>query len=314
MSKPKVIAVLGPTASGKTALAAELCRRIGGEVVSCDSMQIYRRMDIGTAKPTPDEMLGVPHHMIDVCDPTEDYSVARYVTEASAAIGDVLARGKVPVIAGGTGLYADSLLSGCDFSAREEDLSLRRALTERYEKEGGEALLRELAAADPETAVRLHANDARRIIRALEVIALTGQTLSAHDAATRARPAPYDALRLVLCPEDRELLYRRIETRVDAMLRAGLAEEVRSLLDSGVSPRCTAMQAIAYKELTAALRGEQTVDEAREAIVRGTRHYAKRQLTWFRREDAVWLSYARAEDLPACIDRAVCLAQEHLQG
>ncbi len=287
----KLIAVLGPTASGKTALAVRLCRALGGEAISCDSMQIYRGMDIGTAKPTSEERGGVPHHMLDVCDPREEYSVARYVREADAAVRDVLSRGKVPVLVGGTGLYADALIRGTEFSARQEEKTLRSELAARLAAEGGEALLAELAAVDPETAARLHANDGRRIVRALEVYRLTGKPLSVHDAETRAAPPRYDALRLVLCPQPRELLYRRIADRVEEMFARGLEAEVRGLLSAGVPAETTAMQAIGYKETAAAIRGEISMEAAKALIVQNTRHYAKRQITWFRRaehEDVVW--------------------------
>ncbi|MBR6557071.1 MAG: tRNA (adenosine(37)-N6)-dimethylallyltransferase MiaA [Clostridia bacterium] len=314
MSAPKIIAVLGPTASGKTALAVELCRRLDGEAVSCDSMQIYRDMNIGTAKPTSEEMRGIPHHMLDICAPEEDYSVARYVREAEECINDILSRGKVPVIVGGTGLYADSLISGLTFAERQEDMELRRKLTVRYETEGGEVLHAELAKIDPTAAARLHPNDGRRIIRALEIYALTGETITEHDRRTRETPDRFDALRLVLFPEPRELLYTRIDMRVDAMLEEGLLSEVEELLARGLSPECTALQAIGYKEFVGALRGECTVAEAAEELKRATRRYAKRQLTWFRRNPAAqFLSYTDAEGFVACIDRAEALAREHLQ-
>ena len=314
MSAPRILAVLGPTASGKTGLAVELCRRIGGEAVSCDSMQIYRDMNIGTAKPDAAERRGVPHHMMDICDPGEEYSVARYVEEADAAIGDILSRGKVPVVVGGTGLYADSLISGLSFAGRQEDMCLRRELGERYEKEGGEALHAELASIDPEAAARLHPNDARRIIRALEIYAHTGETLTEHDRKTRERPPKYRALRMILWPEPREMMYARIDARVDEMLRAGLMEEVRALLSRGLPPECTALQAIGYKELAGVLRGECTLEEAREELCRATRRYAKRQLTWFRREPgAELLSYRDAAGYAACIDRAETLSRHFLE-
>lgn len=314
MSAPRIIAVLGPTASGKTSLAVELCRRLGGEAVSCDSMQIYRDMNIGTAKPTAEEMRGIPHHMLDICAPEEDYSVARYVREAEECVRDVLSRGKIPVIVGGTGLYADSLISGLTFAERQEDMELRRELTARYETEGGEVLHAELAKIDPIAAARLHPNDGRRIIRALEIYALTGETITEHDRRTRETPDRFDALRLVLSPEPRELLYSRIDSRVDAMLREGLLSEVEELLARGLSPDCTALQAIGYKEFVGALRGECTVMEAAEELKRATRRYAKRQLTWFRRNpSAQFLSYTDAEGFAACVDRAETLAREHLR-
>ena len=280
---PKILVITGPTASGKTWLAVELAKRYNGEVVSADSMQIYRRMDIGTAKPTAEEMGGVPHHMIDVADPEEDFSVARYVDMAAACVEDVLSRGKLPVLAGGTGLYIDSLLSGRTFAAFDEASPLRAELEERYAREGGEALLRELARADPDAAARLHPNDAKRIVRALEVWLTTGRTITAHNEETRAIPPRYDALTLTLDYERREDMWERIDRRVDKMMADGLEEEVRALLDSGIPAKCTAMQAIGYKEMVSALRGEATAAEAAEEIKLRSRQYAKRQRTWFRR-------------------------------
>ena len=280
---PKILVITGPTASGKTWLAVELAKLRGGEVVSADSMQIYRRMDIGTAKPTPEEMQGVPHHMIDVADPEEDFSVARYVDMAARCVEDILDRGKLPILAGGTGLYVDSLLSGRTFAAFDGDSPLRAQLEERFAREGGEPLLRELALADPESAARLHPNDAKRIIRALEVWQTTGTTITQHNKETKALPPRYDALTLNLDCQRREDMWDRIGRRVDRMMADGLAEEVRALLDSGVPERCTAMQAIGYKEMACALRGDGDVRAAAEEIKLRSRQYAKRQRTWFRR-------------------------------
>ncbi|MCI9171345.1 MAG: tRNA (adenosine(37)-N6)-dimethylallyltransferase MiaA [Lawsonibacter sp.] len=281
---PKILVITGPTASGKTWLAAELAKRHNGEVVSADSMQIYRRMDIGTAKPTAEEMQGVPHHMIDVADPEEDFSAARYVDMAAACVDDVLSCGKLPVLAGGTGLYIDSLLSGRTFAAFDGASPLRSELEARYAREGGEALLRELAQADPDAAARLHPNDAKRIVRALEVWLSTGRTITAHNERTRAVPPRYDALTLTLDYERREDMWARIDRRVDKMMRAGLVEEVRALLDSGVPQRCTAMQAIGYKEMIPVVLGEAAAADAAAQIKLRSRQYAKRQRTWFRRD------------------------------
>lgn len=280
---PKILVITGPTASGKTALAVELAKAHNGEVVSADSMQIYRRMDIGTAKPTPGEMQGIPHHMIDVADPEEDFSVARYVDMAAAAVDSVLARGRLPILAGGTGLYIDSLLSGRTFAAFDEASPLRAQLEARYAREGGPALLRELAQADPDTAARLHPNDAKRIVRALEVWLSTGKTITQHNRDTAALPPRYRALTLTLDFQRREDMWERINRRVDRMMAAGLAEEVRALLRSGVPERCTAMQAIGYKEMAAALRAGGDTAAAAEEIKLRSRQYSKRQRTWFRR-------------------------------
>ena len=282
----KVVVVCGPTASGKTALAVALAKAHNGEVVSADSMQIYRRMDIGTAKPTPEEMEGIPHHMIDVIDPEEDFSVARYVDMAARCVDDILARGKLPIIAGGTGLYIDSLLSGRTFSAFSPESPMRGELEGRIRAEGGAALLEELAKVDPESAARLHPNDEKRIVRALEVYLTTGKTITAHNAETLAIPPRYDALTLNLSYEDRADMWSRIDRRVDVMMEQGLVEEVRALLGSGVPEKCTAMQAIGYKEMVQAIRITGDYAAGAEEIKLRSRQYAKRQLTWFKRNTA----------------------------
>lgn len=283
---PKILVITGPTASGKTALAVELALRFGGEVVSADSMQIYRRMDIGTAKPTREEMRGVPHHMLDVADPAEDFSVARYVDLAAACVDDILARGRLPIVAGGTGLYVDSLLSGRTFAAFEPDSSLRGELEARFDQVGGEAMLAELSKIDPDSAQRLHPNDKKRIVRALEVYHTTGKTITEHNEETKTIPPRYDALTLTLAFRRREDMWARIDRRVDVMMEQGLVAEVEELLASGVPEKCTAMQAIGYKEMAAALRGDGDTLRAAEEIKLRSRQYAKRQLTWFRRNAA----------------------------
>ena len=283
MEAPKLLVVCGPTASGKTALSLSLARALGGEIVSADSMQIYRRMDIGTAKATPEERALVPHHMIDVADPGEDYSVARYVEEASRCCEDIFARGRLPILVGGTGLYIDSLLSGREFGKREGDSALRDALNARYDELGGEAMLAELRSFDPERAALLPAADKKRIVRAIEVYRLTGETITEHDRRSRLLPPRYRSAVLIPGFLDRSLLYARIDARVDQMLAQGLVQEVRSLRDAGLSPACTAMQAIGYKEIAACLEGKCTLSEAAGQIKLSSRRYAKRQLTWFQR-------------------------------
>lgn len=283
---PKIVVVTGPTATGKTKLAVALARDLNGEIVSADSMQLYRRMDIGTAKVTPNDAQGVPHHMIDVAEPDESYSVARYVLEAGRCIDDILARGKLPILAGGTNLYIDSLVSGRDFAENEGDNALRESLGAEYDALGGDKMLERLRGFDPERAAKLHPADKRRIIRAIEVYTLSGKTITQHDAETRALPPRYDAVRIVLDFEDRAELYRRIDSRVDEMVAQGLFDEVKALLDEGLSPEMTSMQAIGYKEPAAFFRGELTREEAIELIKRESRRYAKRQLTWLRRDDS----------------------------
>ena len=302
--KPEIIVVCGPTATGKTRLGIALAEAYGGEIVSADSMQVYRRMDIGTAKATPEERARVPHHMLDVCEPSEDYSVSRYVREAGAVCDRLLAAGRTPVLVGGTGLYIDSLLSGRDFAARQDgDGDLRRALGEEYDRRGGEAMLETLRAFDPERAARLHPGDRRRIVRAIEIYRLTGKTITEHDAETRARPPRYRAFTVALSYRERADLYARIDRRVEEMAAAGLFEEVEGLLAEGLSPACTAMQAIGYKEAVLALRGELSREEAVALIQQGSRRYAKRQLTWFGRNEAAhWLRWGREPDFDAAME------------
>ncbi len=296
--KKQVIVVCGPTATGKTGLGIALARRFGGEIVSADSMQVYRRMDIGTAKASPEEQALAPHHMLDVCEPWEDYSVSRYVQEASRVCDSLLAAGKLPVIVGGTGLYIDSLLSGRDFAGREEgDEGLRASLSADYERLGGAAMLETLRAFDPERAAKLHPGDKRRIVRAIEIYRLTGKTITRHDAETRALPPRYEAFTLALSFARRADLYARIDRRVDQMVEAGLFAEVERLLAGGLSPSCTAMQAIGYKEAALALRGELSRQEAAERIKLNSRRYAKRQLTWFgRNPSAHWILWDKEPD------------------
>ena len=289
-----IICIAGPTASGKTALAVELAKELNGEVVSCDSMQVYKRMDIGTAKPSAEEMQGIPHHMLDVAQAWEDFSVSRYCAQAAPIVDDIIARGRTAIIAGGTGLYMDSLIRGNDF-APFPSTGVREALEKRAEAEGTQSLLAELAQVDPESAGRLHPSDRKRIIRALEVYRETGITITEHNRRTREIPPKYRPIWLGLDFSDRAALYRRIDRRVEAMLEAGLLEEIRSLLESGVPETCTAMQAIGYKEFLPVLRGERALCDAAAEVCQSSRRYAKRQLTWFRRNQAIhWI--VREED------------------
>ena len=292
----RIICVVGPTASGKTKLAVQLAKAYDGEVVSCDSMQIYKHMDIGTAKPTPEEMEGVPHHMIDCVEPGEDFSVGKYVQLADGCVQDILSRGKAAVIAGGTGLYVDSLIAGRTF-APVPQTGKREALEAQLRQEGGEAMLRKLRAVDPDAAARLHPADEKRIIRALEVYAETGRTITQHNLDTQRIPPRYRPVWIGLDYLDRAVLYRRIDLRVDLMLQAGLLDEIRALLARGVSPRTTAMQAIGYKEFFDALEGRSTLLAAADLCKQRSRNYAKRQLTWFRRNPQLcWLRMTGQED------------------
>ncbi len=311
MPSKKILVIVGPTASGKTRMAVELAKAHNGEVVSADSMQIYRRMDIGTAKPTAEEMDGIPHHMIDVADPEEDFSVARYVELASACVDDILARGKLPIVAGGTGLYVDSLLSGRTFAAFSPESALRKELEAELAERGGEAMLEELSRVDPEAAARLHPNDHKRIVRALEVYRSTGKTISEHNRETQALPPRYEALTIGLNFQDRADLWARIDARVDQMAADGLEREGRELLSSGLSPRCTAMQAIGYKEFVAAVEGDMTWREAEELVKLRSRQYAKRQLTWFRRSrDTHWLLWEKNPNFGNARQRSTELLEE----
>lgn len=290
-----IICIAGPTASGKTALAVQLAKVTDGEVVSCDSMQVYRRMNIGTAKPTAAEMEDIPHHMLDVAEPWEDFSVSRYCAMAAPIIDDILSRGKTAIIAGGTGLYMDSLVRGNSFApypatGRREELEALAA------HEGIEAVLSQLRAVDPESASRLHPSDQKRIIRAMEVYLETGETITEHNRKTQALPPRYSPVWFGLEDTQREYLYARIDKRVTKMLEDGLIKEIETLLKSGISEKCTAMQAIGYKEFVAALNGDCTIEEATALVQQASRRYAKRQLTWFRRNAAMhWLHRAPGE-------------------
>lgn len=292
-----IICIAGPTASGKTALAVALAKELEGEVVSCDSMQVYRRMDIGTAKPTVEERQGIVHYMIDVAEPEEDFSVSRYCALAAPIVEDIIDRGKTAIIAGGTGLYMDALIRGNDF-APFPATGVREALEAEAASQGIQVLFDRLAAVDPSAAARLHLSDKKRIIRALEVYLETGETITEHNRKTQLLPPKFSPLWLGLDFEDRSALYQRIDRRVGLMLEAGLIGEIQGLLSGGIPPKCTAMQAIGYKEFVAALNGECTIEEAADQVRQSSRRYAKRQLTWFRRNKSIhWLACGRGEIL-----------------
>ena len=284
-----IICIAGPTASGKTALAVELAKELNGEVVSCDSMQVYRRMDTGTAKPTEEEKQGIVHHMLDVAEPWEEFSVSRYCNMAAPIVDDIIARGKTAIIAGGTGLYMDSLIKGNDF-APFPATGMREKLEAQADAEGMEAMHALLASIDPNSAARLPVNDRKRIIRALEVYYETGETITAHNLRTQAIPPKYTPVWLGLDFTDRADLYSRIDLRVSIMLEQGLEQEIRQLLAEGIPPKCTAMQAIGYKEFVDAMDGKISMEEAADQVRQSSRRYAKRQLTWFRRNPNMhWL-------------------------
>jgi len=306
--KPRIAAVVGPTASGKTTLAIKLAKIYGGEVISCDSMQIYKGMDIGTAKPTFEETEGIPHHMIDIIEPSENFSAADYAPLAKAAVSDILSRGKLPIFCGGTGLYLDSLLRVSAFSESEKTDEVRAALHAFAEKNGAEALHARLAAVDPESAEAIHYNNVRRVVRALEIFETTGVTKSEWDKRSLAVEPKYDAFMTVLDFRDRQRLYDRIDRRVSLMMDAGLLDEVRTLYNAGMlKDNYIAAQAIGYKEFLPYFSGEAAPEECADQVRLSSRRYAKRQLTWFRRyKDALWLypdeageSLASAESLAA---------------
>ena len=294
MNKKKIIAVVGPTASGKSALALELAKQCGGEIVSCDSMQIYKRMNIGTAKPTADELLSVRHHLIDIVEPTENFSCEDYVNLASNAINDICERGKLPIVCGGTGLYLDALLRGGNSAPSIDSTEIRAMLCARAEREGIEEIYAELTQIDPESASIIHPNNVKRVIRALEIYLATGRTKSELDKESKSFESPYDATVAYLTFDDRDLLYNRIDRRVDIMISDGLIEETRALMNEGVFEiNRTAAQAIGYKELFGFLEGREDITFAIETLKRSTRRYAKRQITWFSAKD-----YA----IPLCVD------------
>ena len=294
---PKIVCVVGPTACGKTTLGVLLAKQFHGEVVSADSMQIYRGMTIGTAAPTEQEMDGVPHHMVAVADPAEQWSAARYAETAIPIIDDILARGKLPVLVGGTGLWLDAVVKGHGFAGGHAGGEVRKTLQKRLEAEGIEPLLEELRQVDPETAKRLHPADEKRILRALEVYLETGKTISAHNAETKDLPPRYDAIWIGLRFADREDMKALIDRRVDKMAEEGLVEEVRALLESGLPRNATALQAIGYKEFLGVLEGTATEAEALAEVKLRSRQYAKRQLTWLRRNPAIhWIEWEKERD------------------
>ena len=303
-----IICIAGPTASGKTALAVELAKELHGEVVSCDSMQVYKRMDIGTAKPTIEERQGIVHHMLDVAEPWEDFSVSRYCELAGPIVDDIVARGKTAIIAGGTGLYMDSLIKGNEF-APFPSTGMREKLELQADEEGMEAMRLLLRSIDPEAEARIQ--DRKRLLRALEVYYETGETITQHNRKTQQIPPKYTPVWLGLDFEDRQTLYDRIDLRVEIMLRQGLVEEIRSLLDSGIPAKCTAMQAIGYKEFVDALAGQGTIAEAAAQVQQSSRRYAKRQLTWLRRNPQMrWLVRKNGEGFDEILQKARQALQE----
>ena len=283
MKKIPLVVLMGPTASGKTAMAVEICKKYDGEVVTADSMQVYKFMDIGTAKPTVDEMQGIKHHMIDLVEPTENYSLADYVKEAKNVIEDIHSRGKLPVLAGGTGLYIDTLTQNVELSDGDKDDALRAELTELAEKEGEDRLFEILREVDPMSCETIHKNNIKRVIRAIEFFKTTGIRQSEHIKNT-VRNSPFDMTKICLS-WDRDVLYDRINRRVDIMFDMGLADEVEKVRNMGVNMSNTSMQGIGYKEVFPYLDKKVSLEETKDIIKQGTRRYAKRQITWFKREE-----------------------------
>ncbi len=284
-----VIIIIGPTASGKTKLSIELAKEVGGEIISADSMQVYRYMDIGTAKPTREEMDGIKHYMVDEVNPDEEFSVASFQESAYRYIEEIHKKNKVPIIAGGTGLYINSLVYNINFTETTSDWKLREELKKEAEEKGKEYLHKKLESIDPEAAGKLHVNDVKRVIRAIEVFEYTKKPISYHQEVSRLNPPKYRYL-LIGLKMDRERLYLRINDRVDRMLEEGLVDEVKRLTALGYDKSTVSMQGLGYKEILSYLRGEITLEEAVYLIKRDTRHYAKRQITWFKRlQDVLWI-------------------------
>ena len=306
---PKILCVVGPTACGKTAMGIALAKRYDGEVVSVDSMQIYRGMTIGTAAPTEEEMEGVPHHMVAVAEPTENWSAARYAAAAIPVVDDILARGRLPILVGGTGLWLDAVVKGHGFAAGHAGGEARKVLQRRLEQEGMEPLWQELERIDPEAAKRLHPADEKRVLRALEVYLETGKTITQHNEETKAIPLRYDAVWIGLQFADRQDMRRLIDLRVDKMVEAGLLREVQQLLASGIPRDATALQAIGYKEFLGVAEGSITAEEAIAEVKLRSRQYAKRQLTWLRKNQNIhWIFWEKQRDFA----RALQLSTEIL--
>lgn len=312
MKKIPVIAVVGPTASGKTALSINIAKRFSGQVVSADSMQIYEKMNIATAKPTDDEMQGIPHHLIGFQPISQKFSVAEYVTLAKECIEKIHNQGDLPVVAGGTGLYVDSLLQNIQFSQEDENTETRKELTDMFQEKGAEFMLEALREIDPQTAEKLHLNDKSRIIRALEVYKLTGKTLTEQKILSRLEESPYRVLYIGINYRDRNVLYERINRRVDIMVENGLLDEAKDFYNT--SRDTTACQAIGYKELAPYFNGEKTLEECLESLKIETRHYAKRQLTWFRKNENInWVYPDDYENIEEMLEYVYSLAYEFLK-
>lgn len=305
-----LIVLTGPTAVGKTALSIKLAKEVGGEILSADSMQVYRGMDIGSAKIRPEEMQGIPHHLIDVLEPDQEFNVVVFQRLCRQALEGIYERGHIPILTGGTGFYIQAVLRDIDFTENPENTDYRRQLEQLASEKGSQVLHEMLKEVDPEAAQAIHSHNVKRMIRALEFYRLTGQKISEHNEREAERPSPYRYCYFVLS-DDRETLYRRIEERVDRMLEEGLVEEVRGLMDRGCHRDMVSMQGLGYKEILDFLAGEITLEEAVYRIKIGTRHFAKRQLTWFRREnDVIWLN---KPDYGYDEEKILAVIRRHLQ-
>lgn len=314
MKKKPLIILTGPTAVGKTAASIGLARAVGGEIISADSMQVYRHMDIGSAKITKEEMQGVPHYLVDVLEPEEPFSVVRFQELAREAVRTIYSRGKIPIVVGGTGFYIQALLYEIDFTENSDDTSCRRSLEEAAREKGAEYLHDRLKEIDPEAAEQIHPNNVKRVIRALEFHQQTGEKISTHNERERQKESPYDFAYFVLT-DDRQLIYDRIDRRVDHMMEQGLLEEVRALKERGLSRGSVSMQGLGYKELFGYLEGEYPLDEAVRIIKRDTRHFAKRQLTWFKRErDVIWIDKQSVDREDEAVVRQIisCLKEKEI--
>ena len=311
MKKPLIV-IGGPTACGKTGFSIKLAKEIGGEIISADSMQVYRYMDIGTAKVTPEEADGVPHYLIDEFDPDEEYNVMLFQQKAKAYMEQIWAKGKVPILVGGTGFYINALLYDNDFTETENDTSYREECYKLAREQGPEVLFERLKEVDPEYAEIMHANNVKRVTRALEYHYLTGQKFSEHNAEQKEKETPYDAAVIIL-NMDREKLYERIELRIDIMMEQGLLEEVKGLLDRGYTPDLVSMQGIGYKEFIPYFNGECTLEEAVTQLKTNTRRFAKRQLTWFRRQiEGLWVDLSKSTGEEAMSDVLDYLKQQEI--
>ena len=308
--KKPIIILTGPTAVGKTALSIALAKAIDGEIISADSMQVYKQMDIGSAKITKDEMEGVPHHLVDVLDPQEGFDVCRFQSMAKEALAGIYERGRVPIVVGGTGFYIQALLYDIDFTETKEDTAYRRELSEIARTKGNHALHEMLKQVDPESAEAIHENNVKRVIRALEFYQETGEKISAHNEQQRLHESPYQFCYFVLT-DDRKTLYDRIDERVDLMLEQGLVAEVQALKEQGCSADMVSMKGLGYKEILAYLDGQISLEEAVYIIKRDTRHFAKRQLTWFRRErDVIWLDRQAYQDEASILEAMLSILRE----